>query len=266
MTSRWLLRVALLASIGLSSAHAETREMQVPRFGKVVVYQPQGEPKSVTLFLSGAGMTAPDIRDLPLTETPATMPSNRIAVLLTGDGGWAGLDRNVAAQLAARGLSTVGFDSLRYFWQARTAEETAKDLERVLRHYLASWRAERFVLVGYSFGADALPFIVRRLPADLRARLVTMNLLGLSQSASFEVHVTDWIPGVESRGEPVQPELLQLTGVRTLCLYGDGEQDALCPSLPADRVTSERVGSGHHFSGDYTALADRILRFARSAN
>jgi type IV secretory pathway VirJ component len=212
------------------------------------------------------GMTAPDIRDLPLTETPATMPSNRIAVLLTGDGGWAGLDRNVAAQLAARGLSTVGFDSLRYFWQARTAEETAKDLERVLRHYLASWRAERFVLVGYSFGADALPFIVRRLPADLRARLVTMNLLGLSQSASFEVHVTDWIPGVESRGEPVQPELLQLTGVRTLCLYGDGEQDALCPSLPADRVTSERVGSGHHFSGDYTALADRILRFARSAN
>ena len=465
MILRWLSCLALLASFSFSTAQAQTREMQVPRFGKVVVYQPQGEPKSVTLFLSGDGgwhlgvvgtakalaeagavvvgidvrqylaslakatstcqslavdfenlshhvqkelglreyhapvlvgyssgativyatlaqapsgtfagaismgfcpdqemggaklcpgaglkydtdkkgafvfepaghleqpwvafqgqkdqvcdakvvddfgartrnaevvklplvghgfgvernwlpqfydsyhrlitraaapeMTATDIKDLPLTETPAAMPSDRIAVLLTGDGGWAGLDRNVSAQLAARGISTVGFDCLRYFWQARTADEAAKDLERVLRHYLASWHAERFVLVGYSFGADALPFIVRRLPQDLRQRLVSMNLLGPSQSASFEIHVTDWIPGVASRGEPVQPELLQLAGVPTLCLYGDGESDALCPSLPADRVTSQRVGSGHHFSGDYTALADRILQFARSAN
>lgn len=209
-------------------------------------------------------MAAPDIRDLPLTETPAGTPSDRIAVLLTGDGGWAGLDRNVAAQLASRGVSTVGFDCLRYFWQARTADEAAQDLARVLRHYLVAWRAQSFVLVGYSFGADALPFIVRRLPQDLRERLTTMNLLGPSQSASFEIHVADWLPGAASRGEPVGPELLLLRDVPTLCLYGDGEREALCPGLPADRVTSERIGSGHHFSGDYTALADRILQFARS--
>jgi type IV secretory pathway VirJ component len=207
---------------------------------------------------------APEVRDLPVTEVIANEPTDRIAVLLTGDGGWSGpLDRGLAAQLAERGVSTVGFDCLRYFWHERTPEQTADDLARVLRHYLSAWHAQQVVLIGYSFGADALPFIVRRLPQALRAHVETLNLLAPSHSAAFEIHLTGFIPGVKTRGEPVAPELLALD-VPTLCLYGEGDREALCPELPADRVTTSRIGSGHHFSADYTALADRILRFARS--
>jgi type IV secretory pathway VirJ component len=207
---------------------------------------------------------APEIRDLPISEVIAKAPSDRIAVLLTGDGGWSGpLDRGLAAQLAERGVSTAGFDCLRYFWHRRSPEQAAEDLARVMRHYLSAWHAQHVVLIGYSFGADALPFIVRRLPPELREHVATLNLLGPSSSASFEIHLTGWIPGVKSTGEPVAPELLSLD-VPTLCLYGEGDREALCPELPADRVTIDRIGSGHHFSADYTALADRILRFARS--
>ncbi len=42
------------------------------------------------------------------------------AVILSGDGGWAGLDKKVAAALAAQGIDVVGIDSLRYFWSERT--------------------------------------------------------------------------------------------------------------------------------------------------
>jgi type IV secretory pathway VirJ component len=208
---------------------------------------------------------APEVRNLPVTEVVAKAPSDRIAVLLTGDGGWSGpLDRGLAAQLAERGISTVGFDCLRYFWHQRSPQQTADDLARVLRYYLSAWHAQHVVLIGYSFGADALPFVVKRLPPELREHVETLNLLGPSESASFEIHLAGFIPGVKSRGEaPVAPELLSLD-VPTLCLYGEGDREALCPTLPADRVTTDRIGSGHHFSADYTALADRILRFARS--
>jgi type IV secretory pathway VirJ component len=216
-----------------------------------------------TLLLVALAL-APEIRDLPITEVVAEVPSDRIAVLLTGDGGWSGpLDRGLAAQLAQRGVSTVGFDCLRYFWHRRSPEQAADDLARVMRHYLSGWRAQRVVLIGYSFGADALPFIVQRLPPQLREQVETLNLLGPSDTASFVIHLTDFIPGRKTTGEPVAPEVLS-AGVPVLCLYGEGDTEALCPSLPADRVTIDRIGSGHHFSADYTALADRILRFARS--
>ena len=59
------------------------------------------------------------------------------------------------------------------------------------------------ILIGYSFGADVLPFIVNRLPDDLRKRIASVNLLGLSTEATFEIHVADWIPGNVSKGQPI---------------------------------------------------------------
>src|SRR6202043_924755 len=135
----------------------------------------------------------PDIRDLPVTEVHASGESEEFALLLTGDGGWAGLDQELAARLAASGVPTVGLNSLKYFWTTRTPAQTANDVARVLRHYLAAWGKERVLLVGYSFGADVLPFVVNRLPADLRARGASGNLLGIDSNASFEISIADWV-------------------------------------------------------------------------
>ena len=47
-----------------------------------------------------------------------------------------------------------------------------------------------------------------------------------------------------------------------LCLYGEGEKDSICPGLPPGMATPERVGTGHHFGGEYAKLAESILAFA----
>jgi len=88
------------------------------------------------------------INDLPVNEVHAEgATSDEFAVLLTGDGGWAGLDQELAARLAASGVPTVGLNSLKYFWTQRTADEAAKDVARVIRHYLSSWGKKRVLLV-----------------------------------------------------------------------------------------------------------------------
>jgi type IV secretory pathway VirJ component len=204
-----------------------------------------------------------EINDLPVQEVQASGNADEFALLLTGDGGWAGLDQELAARLAANGVPTVGLNSLKYFWSERTPDETARDVARIMRHYLAAWHKQRVLLVGYSFGADALPFVVTRLPADLRARVASMSLLGIDAHASFEVRISDWV-GSDSGGPPTRPELLEVSGVPVLCIYGEGETDSICPQLPSGRVTREQIGRGHHFSGEYATLADRILAFARS--
>ena len=203
-----------------------------------------------------------DIGDLPVIEVRAEGNSEELALLLTGDGGWAGLDQEVASRLAAGGVSTVALNSLKYFWTERPPEQAARDAARVIRHYLAAWNKKRVLLVGYSFGADALPFIFNRLPADLKSQVVSLNLLSISANATFEVRVADWI-GADSAGPPTQPELTALGNTPLLCLYGEGDKETICPSLHAAKVTREQIGKGHHFSGEYAAIADRILQFAR---
>jgi len=204
------------------------------------------------------------IDDLPVNEVHAEGNSDTFALLLTGDGGWAGLDQELAARLAANGVPTVGLNSLKYFWTQRTPEQAANDVSRVIRHYLSAWNKSKVLLVGYSFGADVLPFVLNRLPQELRSQVATVSLLGLDSNASFEISVADWI-GSDSAGLPTRPELSAIAATPVLCIYGEGEKDSLCPSLPAARIHSELVGTGHHFGGEYAQLADRILAFARTA-
>ncbi len=204
------------------------------------------------------------INDLPVNEVQTQGNSDEFALLLTGDGGWAGLDQELAAHLAASGVPTVGLNSLKYFWTQRSADEAAKDVARVIRHYLSSWGKKRVLLVGYSFGADVLPFVVNRLPTDLQSQIETVSLLGLDSTASFEISVADWISN-DASGLPTRPELANLKVKPVLCIYGEGEQDSICPSLQEPRVTSEQVGTGHHFGGEYAQLAEKILAFARNS-
>jgi type IV secretory pathway VirJ component len=204
----------------------------------------------------------PEIQDLPVTTVRASAAeTDTLALLLTGDGGWAGLDRDLAARLAERGVSTVGFNSLRYFWRLRTPEEAARDVTRVLEHFLTAWKKAHVILIGYSFGADVAPFIANRLPAQLRQRVTTVSLLGIESDADFEVTVADWIPGTASSGRTVRPELAAIEAP-VLCIYGAGESTTICPSGTSGRVHGELIGSGHHFGGDYAAIADHILAFA----
>jgi type IV secretory pathway VirJ component len=203
-----------------------------------------------------------DISDLPVQEVQAAGAGREFALLLTGDGGWAGLDQELAARLAAAGVPTVGLNSLKYFWTTRTPAQTASDVTRVLRHYLAAWGKERVLLVGYSFGADVLPFVVNRLPADLRARIASVSLLGIDAHASFEISIADWV-GAADGGPPTRPEVGALGNTPVLCIYGEGETDSICPTVSAGGVTREQIGKGHHFSADYATLAERILAFAR---
>jgi type IV secretory pathway VirJ component len=148
---------------------------------------------------------------------------------------------------------------LQYFWKKRTADSSAKDLQRILQHYLTTWKKENVILIGYSFGADVLPFMVNRLPADLQQKVKTVSLLGLDAKADFEFHVTDWINASGGSALPTQPEVEKIKGPLVLCFYGANETESPCAVLNSKTVTRIQLSGGHHFGGDYQGIALRIL-------
>jgi type IV secretory pathway VirJ component len=216
----------------------------------------------------GVTVSTEDVAGLPLIETPtgqAEQPT--FAVMLSGDGGWAALDRGLSAELAARGIRTVGWDSLAYFWKARSPEEASPDLARVIDHYLGAWHKGRVVLIGYSLGADVLPFLVSRLPASVRGSVALVVLLGPSPAASFEFHLSDWFSSsASSDAVATLPEIQRLAPIPRLCIYGDAEQLSVCPALAGSGVALRKVPGDHHFDNDYKGLADLILNALGTAD
>jgi len=221
-----------------------------------------GDPSVNEGFAAPEGAT---LDDLPLTEVPAVgSPAASMAVMLTGDGGYGVTDRGIARSLAEHGIPVVVLNSLHYFGKRRTPEEASADLERILRHYLPAWKKGRAVLVGYSLGADVLPFLLNRLPPDLRARVPVLALLSMSAEADFQFHLTDWFWSHHRKSAlPVLPELEKLRGLRILCFYGYKDKETICGRLDAGLVTSFPIEGGHRFGGRYAPIAEEILKAAR---
>ncbi|OGP82123.1 MAG: hypothetical protein A2Y95_01725 [Deltaproteobacteria bacterium RBG_13_65_10] len=206
-----------------------------------------------------AGLPLVVIRPKGTSEDP-----DLLAVILSGDGGWASIDRELGKVLAGEGFPVVGLNSLQYFWKQRDPDGASRDLERILRHYLAVWNKKKAILIGYSRGADVLPFMANRLPEDLLDQVSVIALLGPERSVQFKFHVTDWLGGGGGKNAlPTLPEVQKLRGKKILCFYGIKEKDSLCPALDKDLAKSYGMPGAHHLGGKYGELAKIILAEGR---
>lgn len=230
----------------------------------------RGEPFERLLMLVRTALpsTAPSLlpvalAQLPLTELPALHPGPAMAVIYSGDGGWRDIDKQIGEVLARKNMPVVGVDSLRYFWRAKAPAEIAGDLSQIIHHYGETWRTRKVVLVGYSFGAGILPFALNRLPAEDRTRVAQVSLLGLEARADFQVKLSGWFGAEPSRDSPaVLPEILRQPLGLFQCFYGEKEDDTLCTAPELAGAEIIRTGGGHHFGGDYSTLAEKILEGA----
>jgi len=201
---------------------------------------------------------ADPLADLQLIELPATAKYDTLAIVYSGDGGWRDIDKSVAEALQKEGVPTVGVDSLRYFWSQKTADQTSADLARIIEAYTERWGVDHVLLIGYSFGADVLPSTYNRLPADDRDMVAQLSLLGLSEAVDYEISVGEFLGTSSSEGETL-PDLKRIKPALIQCVYGEEEDDSACPKVDGTGVEMIRTTGGHHFDGDYEALAGKIL-------
>lgn len=213
--------------------------------------------------IEGQGQASARLRGIPLIEMPVA-DARRAVIFFSGDGGWAALDRGVAAALNAQGVAVLGWDTLSYFWQARPPAVLARDLARVIDAFHARWHVNRVVVAGYSFGASTAPFAVNGLPAATRALIEKVVLLGPTPTTSFEFRLTQWLGSDAGDTAAVAPEVAKLAPLPVWCVHGARDDEAVCPPLaPPSRVLS--LPGDHHFNDDYAALA-RVIAEAPSAH
>jgi type IV secretory pathway VirJ component len=199
------------------------------------------------------------IAKLPLIELPAERNGPLLAIVLSGDGGWRDIDKTVSEKLQTAGVSVVGLDCLRYFWSRKSPEQVARDLGAIIDSFLSHWGGSKVVLIGYSFGADVLPFAYDRLSPETKAHVVQLSLLGFATAADFEIRIAGLVgAGPSKEALPTEPALATIDPTMIQCFYGADEDDTACRFLQG-RAEVIRTTGGHHFDGNYGALAKRIL-------
>lgn len=208
-----------------------------------------------------AGASDDSLSDLPLTEiAPQGANDHRIAIMLTGDGGWAGLDKGVAAVLSQHGVRVIGLSSLEFFWHKKDAAQITDAVSRIVAHYASRYPQARFALVGYSFGASLVPVVANRLPDAQRAKVSGGVMISPDDTAVFEIHVGDWFGNTaHSDALPLAPEVAHAK-IPLICVYGSGESDEWCPAAARlGPVRLVQLPGGHHYDGDYDKLGAAIL-------
>ena len=233
-------------------------------------WMPQVKPTFLRVVANDKPAQTPQplsLKDLPLVEVPAKEPGvhNVLAVILSGDGGWTGIDRDIAKTLSGKGVPVVGLNTLQYFWEKRTPEESSRALDRIIRNYLLKWKKERAILIGYSLGADLLPFMANRLPKEVLDHVSLIALIGPGEKVDFEFHLTYWLGGQSGgKARPVLPEVEKLKGKKILCFCGDQETDSLCHKMDTSLAKIITLKGGHHFGGDYEGITGTILKESRT--
>ena len=217
-------------------------------------------PRIVLALLAVVSIGGLDISGL--IEVPAShCLGNTMAILYTGDGGWRATDRGLAEILAGRGIPVVAVNTLHYFWSRRTPEGAADDFARILTHYLAAWKKEKVIVIGYSYGADILPFILSRQSKQIESHVELIALLAPTRFVDFKFHIAQWfLRYTPKKARPVLPELEKLKNLRILTFCGDQDGESLCRSLSPGMAKIVFLHGGHRFDKFYGVIARDIMK------
>ena len=151
--------------------------------------------------------------------------------------------------------------SVQYFWEAKTPDATAQDITKVLQYYLPRLQKTSFMLVGYSFGADVIPFIANRLPADLKKRLSMVAMLSPDDKTDFEVTISSMLDlGTEDTYD-VLKEIKKVNFTKKLCIFGSEEDDEdMQKSFKSNGAEVMVLNGGHHYDENYSLIVSSILK------
>jgi type IV secretory pathway VirJ component len=90
--------------------------------------------------------------------------------------------------------------------------------------------------------------------------VVLISLLAFEHKADWEITVTGWLTDRPSEdATPNGPAVDKIEPKKLQCFYGEDEAESACPDLAPRGAEVIRTGGGHHFGGDYAALAKDIL-------
>jgi type IV secretory pathway VirJ component len=197
-------------------------------------------------------------RKLPIIESKSTGNNNYYVIFLTGNGGWKSLVQSVTHYLNLKNVSVLAINTKKYLWSEKEPAQIACDLETLMDKYNNIWGEKKVVFIGYSMGAEILPFAIDCMEDRYIHDLMDLILIGPWQKATFKVKLRDYLFEV-NKGADIYTELLKLKTEKAYVICDDNEF-SICHRDLEGVIEHDFLGGGHHFGGDYITLSKLISK------
>lgn len=208
---------------------------------------------SISSFMSNAQSNSLPVKELSsATQTP-------FIFYITGDGGFNNFSIDLCTEINKAGYPVTTLNAKSYFWDKKTPDQTATDISTYLENQLKRRKNQQIVLVGYSFGADVLPFIVNRLPDTVKKKLISIVLLSPSTSTDFEIHFSDMFGTPKKRAMDVVAEINKMGNHKTVLMFGDDEEGFPEKEISLKNIVIKTMAGGHHYDGNTAEVAKTMM-------
>jgi type IV secretory pathway VirJ component len=215
--------------------------------------------KLLLLLLMPLFMCPTFAETFPVKEWTSPGNNNPLIFYLSGDGGLNNFSTSLCESINKKGYDVVALNSKSYFWDRKTPDQTSADVTNYISKKLQGRKNQQVVLIGYSFGADVVPFILNRLPKSLDDKIIVSYLMASSGSTDFEIHWADIFGGNSKRSLDVVTELNKLGNDKIVLISGSDEENLAINKITLKRYTHEVLPGGHHFDGDTDEIVNVIL-------
>ena len=197
-------------------------------------------------------------KKLPIIELVSPGKSDSYVIFLTGDFGFLNFDKAIVHYLNVKNIPVVVLNTKNYFWSKKNPAQLGRDLGSIIDQYSKKWSRKKVILMGYSMGAEVLPFGVNNLDNRYKHQLNDVILIAPSQKAIFRLKPTDYL-FEERKGTDIYTELLKMKALRSYVICDDN-QFSICRKNLEGLSDHDFLGGGHHFGHNYKLLSRLIGR------
>ena len=233
----------------------------IQAYKKILAAPSFAEQKAAQNATAKSQKLEPLPEDFPVIVIPTAIKDTLPMVFfISGDGGWTSFDNSLAEALAAKGMPVAGLDAQKYFWNAKTPNETSLAVSKAVQHFMQQWNKKNFILVGYSFGACVVPFIANLLPAKLKESLEGVYSLSPDETADFEIHISDMLDlGTSDAHYKVTDEIKRIRQLHPVCIFGIQESAATRAHFSEAGAKIITVPGNHHYDDNPSVAATVIV-------
>lgn len=199
---------------------------------------------------------------LPVKILPGSDRGKPLIFFISGDGGWTDFSTNFINKLNREGYPVIALNARNYFWEKKTPSQTAADAGSLINPYLAKWKADSVVLIGYSFGADIIPFIYTNLEKSTVSKIKKAVLMLPGLSTDFTVHISEMLGFSRTNAYSVVSELNKLS-IPVLVVLGSEKSLFPVDSLVIKNYQTSVIKGGHHFDAEVDSVIKKITDFLK---
>ena len=185
--------------------------------------------------------------------------SNRpLVVFFTGDGGRSSFDKKIEDSLCANKMPFMVINSYKYFCKRKTPQQTLDSILPYIDLNLKKYNLRKFILTGYSFGSEVVPFLYNLMSDEWRNKVEFMVLISPSDNSDFEIHFLDQV-GLTFRHwqYDVLNEIMKIDATKIIVFWGEDEKKFEKEEFTKHNITVHHLKGGHRHT-DVTPVFEKI--------